>query len=328
MPLLSAAPVAIAGALAIFIPSIRTYGALPTVRSKREAAEADDVASSALNVPGSPAPDASLAHCVSAPAIPEVVSKMFDVTNANRPVAGITMSGLTFDVSKQNRRCSALLHTIPLIASVHRNGPPDEKPRSPWFELVESVQSRQVKPGMTAPLLAVAVQTLANPTLAPVSSIKGGFRILPLVISETRSANGSPSGLTNPRADPSRVPALTVEVESHALKLPGKPAPSASDWQSASAPASPPRLPSNSVELTNTTLNPGVGVDVGVAVLVAVGVGVAVADAVCVAVAVAVDAEVELLVAVAVGVDAEVGVLVDVAVGVDADVEVLVDVAV
>ena len=107
------------------------------------------------------------------------------VTNAIRPIAAVTVSGLMFEVSKQNRRCSALLQMIPLIASVHMNGPPDEKPRSPWFELVESVQSRQAKPGITVPLLAVAVQTLANPTLAPVSSISGGFRILPLVISET-----------------------------------------------------------------------------------------------------------------------------------------------
>lgn len=41
-------------------------------------------------------------------------------------------------------------------------------------------------------------------------------------------------------------------VESQALNVPPRPAISASNWHSAFAPAMPPRLPSNTLELTKT----------------------------------------------------------------------------
>ena len=103
MPLSSGAPDAIVGASAILIPSGRTYGSDIAKKSKPErmAAGVVEVESSAWKVPGSEAADASVAHKVSAPATPEVLSSVPLETNAIRPGVLVTVRGVTWEVSKQ-----------------------------------------------------------------------------------------------------------------------------------------------------------------------------------------------------------------------------------
>src|ERR1700684_3793388 len=102
MPLLMA-PIASEGASAILIPSGRTNGSDTMVMSKREAADAVEVDSSAIMVSAfaSPALDASVWQILSAIAIPVKGSKSVFDTKAPRPETGVYVSGSAWDVSKQ-----------------------------------------------------------------------------------------------------------------------------------------------------------------------------------------------------------------------------------
>src|SRR5258708_3749066 len=103
MPLSSAAPVSIVGASAILMPSGRTYCIDGADKSKRDAADTVEVESSARKLTGfvKPAAVASLWQSASAPVTPEVVSKEALDTNAIRPAAGVYVSGVTWEVSRQ-----------------------------------------------------------------------------------------------------------------------------------------------------------------------------------------------------------------------------------
>ncbi len=85
------------------MPSGRTYGADVADISKRDAAGAVEVESSARNVVGfaRPAAVASFWQSVSAPDTPWLVANDPFDTNASRPGAGVTVSALTWLVSKQ-----------------------------------------------------------------------------------------------------------------------------------------------------------------------------------------------------------------------------------
>src|SRR5271156_3358087 len=103
MPLARVEPAAIVGASAISMPSGRTYGADAADISKRDAAGAVEVDSSARNVVGfaRPAAPASFWQGVSAPAPPWLVANHPFETNAMRPAIGATVSALTRLVPKQ-----------------------------------------------------------------------------------------------------------------------------------------------------------------------------------------------------------------------------------
>ena len=103
MPLSSAVPAAIVGASAILMPSGRTYGIDPIVKVKRDAADTVEVESSARNVEAfaNPALVASLTQSASAPVWPLVLSNEALEMNATRPVAGVTVTVLMWEVSKQ-----------------------------------------------------------------------------------------------------------------------------------------------------------------------------------------------------------------------------------
>ncbi len=134
-----------------------------------------------------------------------------------RPEVGVTVTVLTWEVSKQKRWFMTLHAWSPRVL-VHSCGPPELKPSSPCDPLEFDIQSLQVvlEP-VDVPVAEVAVQTVWKMTPLPFSSRFSECRILPAVMSETWSANGDPSVRMKPRALPSLVTALRVEVESQAL---------------------------------------------------------------------------------------------------------------
>src|SRR5512147_397965 len=125
------------------MPSGRTYsGATVT----RDAAVAVVVASSALNVPDSPAFAASVAQRVSAPAIPTpgAGAKFLVLTNASFPLVGDgTRFAPVWSIWKQYSR-RAVSHP-PLLRAVHATGPPVARPMLPLSAMACDVQSRHVE---------------------------------------------------------------------------------------------------------------------------------------------------------------------------------------
>ena len=86
---------------AIATPSGRTHGPPPGMNvAKRDWALPVEVASSALKVPLNFAPAASLWHSESAAARPEGVQVLL-VTNAMRPLTGLTVTGTLLSTPKQ-----------------------------------------------------------------------------------------------------------------------------------------------------------------------------------------------------------------------------------
>src|SRR5262249_48439502 len=98
--------------VATITPSRRTHGA-PAVN--RDFADAVDVASSARNQPLNPAVVASPAHSASAAPRPPPGVKTAVLTNARRPVAGVSATGTTRSVPK-HRRCAGASHAATLLA--------------------------------------------------------------------------------------------------------------------------------------------------------------------------------------------------------------------
>jgi len=135
---------------------------------KRDAAEAVEVESKARKwvAFAKPAAVASLWQSASGPAEPEVVSKEPLDTNAWRPGAAVTVSGLMWEVSKQYR-CKSMLQGSPsliVLLSLHTPDPPIS-PIVPVSIESENVQLPQVRIGLgegppaTVPALVVPVQT-------------------------------------------------------------------------------------------------------------------------------------------------------------------------
>lgn len=85
------------------MPSGRTYGIDIADKLKRDAADTVEVESNARKCVGfaNPAEAASLWQSASAPATSEVVSNELADRKATRPAAGVYVSGVTWEVSKQ-----------------------------------------------------------------------------------------------------------------------------------------------------------------------------------------------------------------------------------